>query len=220
MSVDKEEKYMTLTGAIPGNKEIALDMRKDLNAFPGLRAKLLRKVSCKRCGWCCKTRVIVSKKNINNIRKFLKMGQDEFMSKYIETISGDYYLPNPCPFLGFKDDKAECAIYSVRPEICQEFPITFMVLTVGECKVGNELCAISEERFDKLARSLGIDPASPIFKPSDEFKEAGAKFEKFLVERQGDTYDPNNSTCKKLIVDRLWLQGVLDYINNSKEIKP
>ncbi len=220
MAANKEERYMALTGAIPGNKEIANEMRKDLAMFPGLRTKLMKKVPCKRCGWCCDTRVLVDDKEISRIRKFLKMGKDEFISKYVEILSGDYYFPRPCPFLGFdKDNKAECAIYPVRPGVCEDFPIMFMTLTVGKCHVGNELEIISKEWFDEFARSLGVDPNSPRFHTtSDEVKKAAAKLEQLVTERQGDKYDPNDNSCKKMIIYRHWLKNVLDHFN-KKEIR-
>jgi Fe-S-cluster containining protein len=214
--ITKEDKFMAIAGNIPVTEQIKVELRKDLALFPGLTTKILNKVPCKRCGWCCNTKVLVNNKEIARIRKFLKLGSTEFMSKYIEIHSGIYYFPKPCPFLSIKDDKAECAIYSVRPEVCKDFPITFMMLIVGECHIGKELAAISRAYFEESARKAGVDPDSPIFNTGEQLKEAAANLEKFVTERQDEEYDPTNQNCKKLLVDHRSLQIILNVLNKKR----
>ncbi len=73
---------------------------------------------CERCADCCKYLTVkLSKKDISKIKR---EGYDEFM-EFDEHI-GSYVLrlrDEKCVFLDKGDN---CRIYSIRPEVCREYP--------------------------------------------------------------------------------------------------
>ncbi len=81
-----------------------------------------RDVDCTTCANCCKTmNPTFNKTDITRISTHLSMTSQEFKDRWLlkEEDTGDWVnRTQPCQFL--VNDK--CAIYSVRPRDCAEFP--------------------------------------------------------------------------------------------------
>ncbi len=87
---------------------------------------------CRRCGWCCKNKVI----NIlySDIKRWKKENRNDILKEvsYVEVpnkiVSGFYFIKTTvpshkkCPFLEFKDNLAVCTIYKTRPRTCRNNP--------------------------------------------------------------------------------------------------
>ncbi len=76
---------------------------------------------CRHCGYCCTQIVVLSRKDIERIKK-LGYNERDFAEedhlgrKRIKIPS--YY----CYFLGLRDGKTFCRIYEARPETCRKYP--------------------------------------------------------------------------------------------------
>jgi Fe-S-cluster containining protein len=81
-------------------------------------------IDCLQCANCCKTTgPLFTDKDITRIASKLKMGQVEFIEKYLrKDEDGDMVLQSvPCAFLG---EDNYCSIYEFRPKACREYPHT------------------------------------------------------------------------------------------------
>lgn len=73
-----------------------------------------RKGFCKRCGRCCKTRLLM---------KGMPLKMKLIMFLFAPRLIWRYVTGGGCQFLTFdKDGKARCKIYDRRPWFCREFP--------------------------------------------------------------------------------------------------
>ncbi len=81
---------------------------------------------CKECGECCSSKngIPVTKKDIKRWNK----GGEYGIIKMIEKKEKNSIIPlgnnGYCIFLDKKENKMKCSIYSLRPEVCKNFPLT------------------------------------------------------------------------------------------------
>lgn len=108
-----------------------------------LKLKILKKVKCHRCGFCCKScNVMLSKQDIDLLCRYLRCSHEELYEKYMDKNARIPYLKLPCPFLN-KDN--ECDVYPVRPKSCKEFPFNELTIIVDPCPLGKDIRVIVEE---------------------------------------------------------------------------
>ncbi len=108
-----------------------------------LKLKVLKHVTCKRCGFCCKScNAMLSKQDIDLLCKYLECSFEELYERYMDKNARIPYLKLPCPFLN-KDN--ECDVYPVRPKPCREFPFNEFTVIVDPCLLGNDIRHIVEE---------------------------------------------------------------------------
>lgn len=89
-----------------------------------LHTEEFERTDCLQCANCCRTTGPLFKQNdIERIARHLRMKPSQFIETYLQVDEdGDYVLQSvPCSFLGADN---YCAIYSVRPKACREFPHT------------------------------------------------------------------------------------------------
>lgn len=122
----------------------------------GLQLKILEKMNCGHCGWCCTScNCMLLEDDIIALCKHLKCTFDEFYEKYMDKDTVLNYLKLPCPFLEstgeVRDgiDVKRCVVYEVRPKICKHFPFTANLLTVDPCIIGKDI-------VEMLQRECGI----------------------------------------------------------------
>lgn len=69
---------------------------------------------CKKCGSCCQNVLVISDKEIQTIKKYIKEHDITPINRSNVLVG----YQNICPFL---DDNKRCMIFEVRPEICRRF---------------------------------------------------------------------------------------------------
>ena len=84
---------------------------------------------CQKCGVCCKGYggIFVTEQEANAIAKFLKITQDQFLSRYCEESSRRTMLrtgANGCCILW----DGLCTIHPVKPNLCSTWPYLKSVL--------------------------------------------------------------------------------------------
>lgn len=110
--------------------------------FP-LKLKILKQVTCKRCGFCCVScNAMLSKQDIDLLCRYLECSFEELYEKYMDKNARIPYLKIPCPFLN--KDK-ECDVYPARPKTCREFPFNEFTVIVDPCPLGKDIRHIVEE---------------------------------------------------------------------------
>ena len=86
--------------------------------------------TCKKCGNCCRWEgyIYVNRGDVERICDFLQIDRATFRKEYLNP--EPHILPNlklkensECIFL--KENK--CSIYEVRPQQCEDFPLTWEV---------------------------------------------------------------------------------------------
>jgi Fe-S-cluster containining protein len=85
-----------------------------------------KRFSCDRCGKCCFIPVELKPTDIMKMSKWLNISERKFLREYTEVRGDDkVYLKHPCKFF-VPDEKGltYCSIYSMRPEICRQFPFS------------------------------------------------------------------------------------------------
>ena len=76
---------------------------------------------CRHCGYCCTQIVVLSKKDIDRIKK-LGYREEDFVEKDRQGRKR-IRMPNYyCYFLGLRQGKTFCRIYDARPETCRKYP--------------------------------------------------------------------------------------------------
>jgi len=121
-----------------------------------LKMKVLKRIKCKRCSWCCKFQsAMLTLEDIRRLCKYIGCKEKELYDKYIDHNKKIPYLKSPCPFLNGN----ECDIYHFRPKVCKLFPFTDFFLVTDPCIVGkeildiiikNRIVAVQSENFQKL----------------------------------------------------------------------
>jgi Fe-S-cluster containining protein len=108
-----------------------------------LKLKILKHVTCKRCGFCCTScNCMLSKQDIDLLCRYLECSFEELYEKYMDKNARIPYLKLPCPFLN--KDK-ECDVYPARPKTCREFPFNEFTVIVDPCPLGKDIRHIVEE---------------------------------------------------------------------------
>jgi len=204
--ISREKKIMALSGTIPMDKDIEDDILEDQKLFPGLRQQILKRIDCKRCGWCCKhNKVHIKLSEIQRIRKYLRMTKEDFMNKYVEKNPGGYYFHLPCPFLVLgQDGKYGCTVYPVRAEVCRNFPVDTMTMTIGECHVSKEI-------LDIIEKCAGVKNVSA------DTDTVLSKLHQDIAEELNVEYDESSADCKYALIDRFTLKTVLGYLKKRAE---
>lgn len=95
-------------------------------------------MSCKQCGNCCQWggHVHLINADIKKISKFLGVSEREFINKYTCLTSNRQGLSliehedGRCIFLSDKS----CQVYQVRPAQCRDFPYTWTVKDMENCR--------------------------------------------------------------------------------------
>lgn len=74
---------------------------------------------CSQCGSCCTNFLPMTRKEIREIRRYVKKhGVKEYRRNF--PVSG-LLEDLTCPFMDDSKKKEKCRIYPVRPEICRQF---------------------------------------------------------------------------------------------------
>lgn len=127
---------------------------------------------CERCGNCCKGNMWLSKIiSHSDIEKWKLQGRKDIL-KYVCTCGSSFIdpeqkdLPEPkrsCPFLEYREGKASCRIYEVRPQACKAFPVE----RLGEFEfrdewhlhswLWNAKCSVAAKFKKELARACGLE---------------------------------------------------------------
>lgn len=117
-----------------------------------LQQKILQKVECGCCGWCCGScNCMITEDDIVKICKYLKCTFDEFYDKYMDKETVLNYLKFPCPFLESTGDVVDgieikrCVIYEVRPKVCRHFPFNGCLMNVDPCMIGSRIIKMVEK---------------------------------------------------------------------------
>lgn len=75
-------------------------------------------VECISCGKCCANILMLSNKEINIIKHYIKKNNVQVINRNSALLKEDV---NICPFLRKDRHLTHCAIYEVRPSICKSF---------------------------------------------------------------------------------------------------
>lgn len=87
--------------------------------------------NCYRCGKCCNELGLpYDAENLTQIADYLKININEVIFRYYGSLAEDEKSlefdddkRTPCPFLKLAGETISCAIYSVRPSGCKEYPL-------------------------------------------------------------------------------------------------
>lgn len=110
------------------------EMYENIIATEPLKLKILKKIKCKKCGWCCKNQsAMLTIEDVKRLMIHFKCNYEELSEKYLDKRMKIPYLKSPCPFLT-KDNK--CDIYHVRPKVCKIYPFVDFFLVVKPCLLG------------------------------------------------------------------------------------
>ncbi len=140
MVYDEEKlKILMDKGPLEEISKIYYDIQK---MFP-LKLRILKKMTCKRCGFCCKScNAMISKQDIDLLCQYLQCTLEELYEKYMDKNAKMPYLKLPCPFLNEDND---CDVYPARPKVCREFPFNEFTIIVDPCLLGKDIRSIIEE---------------------------------------------------------------------------
>lgn len=140
MIYDEEKLRITMSQEDLGDIS---EMYHTLREMSPLKMKILKNVTCKRCGFCCKScNAMLSQQDIDLLCKYLQCNFEEFCEKYIDENARMPYLKLPCPFLNEDND---CDVYPARPKVCREFPFNEFTVIVDPCPMGKDIRNIIEE---------------------------------------------------------------------------
>ena len=121
-----------------------LEMYRTIIETEPLKIKILKKVKCKKCGWCCKNQsAMLTREDVKRFMIHFKCNYEELSEKYLDKTVKIPYRKSPCPFL---DSENKCNVYHIRPKVCKIYPFTdfFMV---------SKPCILGEEILDKMVKS-------------------------------------------------------------------
>ena len=123
-----------------------------------LHDKEFENMDCLACANCCKTTSpMFFSKDIERIAKHLKLKEQQFIEKYLEVDSDEFYVLKsaPCTFLDPNDNT--CLIYDVRPKACSEYPHTnrkkFLQITDLTLK-NSEVCPATYNIVEALKKTV------------------------------------------------------------------
>ena len=105
-----------------------------------LKIKILKKVKCKKCGWCCKNQnAMLTREDVKRFMIHFKCSYEELSEKYLDETLKIPYLRSPCPLL---DNENRCIIYHIRPKVCKIYPFTDFFMVNKPCLLGEEILGI------------------------------------------------------------------------------
>ena len=137
------------------DKKALAEIYQTIKEMRPLKAHILKKVKCKRCGWCCRIcNVMLTKQDITKLCTYLKFTFEQLYERYMDKNARMPYLKMPCPFLNKNN---ECDIYYIRPRVCKEFPFNEFVLVVDPCNIGKEIRNIIEEEEGPIIPHIDKD---------------------------------------------------------------
>jgi Fe-S-cluster containining protein len=169
-----------------------------------LKLKTLKRVTCKGCGFCCKScNVMLSKQDIDLLCRYLQCSFEELYEKYMDKNARIPYLKLPCPFLN-KDN--ECDVYVVRPKPCREFPFNELTVIVDPCPLGKDIRQIIEE----------IE--GPITEINEDMQKAANENDKFFNYMINNTLEDTGRHLR-INVDIQILEKMMGYIKHKRKEK-
>ena len=119
------------------HKKELLEMYRSIIETEPLKIKILKKVKCKKCGWCCKNQsAMLTREDVKRFMIHFKCNYGELSEKYLDKTMKIPYLKSPCPFL---DNENKCIIYHVRPKVCKIYPFTDFFMVSKPCVLGEEI---------------------------------------------------------------------------------
>ena len=122
------------------NKKELLEMYENIIGTEPLKLKILKKIKCKKCGWCCKNQsAMLTMEDVKRLMVYFKCDYDQLSEKYLDKRMKIPYLKSPCPFL---DGENKCSIYHVRPKVCKIYPFVDFFLVVKPCLLGEDVLDI------------------------------------------------------------------------------
>lgn len=138
-----QEKFSKLPKLLQTKDNAELfEMYKSIIEIEPLKIKILKKIKCKKCGWCCKAQnAMLTPDDIRRLCVQFKCNYEEFYERYLDKKMKIPYLKSPCPFL----DNNKCSIYHLRPKVCKAYPFIDFLLVVKPCLLGEEILNIMIE---------------------------------------------------------------------------
>lgn len=122
------------------NKKELLDMYENIIQTEPLKLKILKKIKCKKCGWCCKNQsAMLTIEDVKRLVVRFKCTYEQLSERYLDKRMKIPYLKSPCPFL---DNDNKCNIYHVRPKVCKIYPFVDFFLVVKPCLLGEDILDI------------------------------------------------------------------------------
>lgn len=114
-----------------------LEMYENIIKTEPLKLKILKKIKCKKCGWCCKNQsAMLTIEDVKRLMVHFKCNYEELSERYLDKRMKIPYLKSPCPFL---DDENKCNIYRVRPKVCKIYPFIDFFLVTKPCLLGEDV---------------------------------------------------------------------------------
>lgn len=122
------------------NKKELLEMYENIIKTEPLKLKILKKIKCKKCGWCCKNQsAMLTIEDVKRLAVHLKCTYEQLSERYLDKRMKIPYLKSPCPFL---DSDNKCNIYHIRPKVCKIYPFVDFFLVVKPCLLGEDVLDI------------------------------------------------------------------------------
>lgn len=117
-------------------KELSEMFRNIVETEP-LKIRILKKIKCKKCGWCCKNQsAMLTLEDVKRLMIHFKCNYEKLSEKYLDKTMKIPYLKSPCPFL---DNENKCSIYHIRPKVCKIYPFTDFFMVSKPCLLGEEI---------------------------------------------------------------------------------
>ena len=91
---------------------------------------------CKKCGECCGNLLPLSKREIEEIKLYIKEHNIQEQKTSFPMTNTAYELT--CPFLDITKATDKCKIYEVRPQICRSFRCNEPASIINDKKLGME----------------------------------------------------------------------------------
>lgn len=116
-----------------------LEIFKNIVEIEPMKIKILKKIKCKKCGWCCRAQnAMLTPEDIRRLLAHFKCNYEEFYEKYLDKKMKIPYLKSPCPFL----IENNCTVYHIRPKVCKIYPFIDFLLVIKPCLLGEEILNI------------------------------------------------------------------------------
>lgn len=117
-----------------------LEMYENIISTEPLKLKILKKIKCRKCGWCCKNQsAMLTMEDVKRLMAHFKCSHDQLSERYLDKKMKIPYLGSPCPFL---DSDNKCSVYHIRPKVCKIYPFIDFFLVVNPCLLGEDVLNI------------------------------------------------------------------------------